>query len=88
MNYISKGLEKAAIATKEDAKCLMRALSDYDCKESVFRQDLVGKDVSIGFHVCFDDEEIAVCTQEDALMITRWMLDLDCKSVEIKRYDK
>ena len=85
MNYISKGSEKCAIATKEDAKCLMRALSEYDCKESVFRQDLVGKDVNIGFHVCFDEEAIAVCEQEDALMVARWMLDLNCDSVEIKR---
>lgn len=85
MNLLSKGYEKARIATKEDAKALMRALSDYDCKETVSRQELDGMRAECAFKVCFGEIEIAVCSQDDALMVSRWMLDLNCDEVSIKR---
>ena len=37
MNYVTKNNEKVAVASKEDAKVLMRALSDHDCNEMVSR---------------------------------------------------
>lgn len=85
MYLVTRGREKAKLATKEDAKNLTRALSDYDCKEAVARQELVGMKAEIAYKIHFDDEELSVCAQDDALIVARWMLSLDCNEVSIKR---
>lgn len=85
MNYVSKSGEKVAVVSKEDAKVLMRALSDHDCNETVSRQDLVGKTASGEFFVMFEDDAIGTISMEDAITILRWMLDLGLSEVSISR---
>lgn len=84
MNYVIKGVEKVAVSSREDAKALMRALSDHDSKETISRQDVIGKDVEFNFYVCWDDEAVATTTQDDAERILHWMLSLGCAEITIK----
>jgi hypothetical protein len=85
MNYVTKNTEKVAVASKEDAKALMRALSEHDCRDNVGRQDLVGKTATGEFFVLFEDVAIGMITEEDALTVLRWMIELGLDEVTIKR---
>ena len=85
MNYVTKSNEKVAVASKDDAKVLMRALSEHDCRDNVARQDVVGKETQVAFLVSFEDESIGTIGVEDAQVILRWMLDLGVEAVTIER---
>ena len=84
MNFVTKGFEKVAVANLENAKALMRALSDLNCNESIARQEVIGKEGSFGYMTCFNDTEIATGTMDDAQRIASWVLRLGCSSVTIK----
>ena len=85
MIYISKGLEKVAVATVEDGKALQSALNDNDCIYAVVRQNIIGKDLEAGFEVCFDTYEIKAIEQRDAETILHWLLSLGVPDVLIRR---
>jgi len=84
MNYVIKGMDKVAVSSRDDAKALMRALSDHDSKETISRQDVIGKDAEFNYFVCWDDEKVATTTLEDAETIAHWMLSLGCAEITIK----
>ena len=86
MNYVIKGMEKVAVSSREDAKALMRALSDHNCKESISRQDVIGKSAEFNYSVSFDNDEISIgtSTMEDGEKIAHWMLELGVAEVIIR----
>ena len=87
MVYISKGLEKVAVAEVEDAKALQAALNDNNCIDAVVRQDIIGKDLAAGFVVCFDSYEIKAIEQRDAETILHWLITLGVNDVLVRRYE-
>lgn len=87
MVYISKGVEKVAVAEVEDAKALQAALNDNNCFDAVVRQDIIGKDLAAGFVVCFDSYEIKAIEQRDAETILHWLITLGVNDVLVRRYE-
>jgi hypothetical protein len=85
MIYITKGLEKVAVETVEDVKALQSALTDYNNRESVTRQDIIGKETKASFRVCFDTYEIKAIGQNDAVSIEEWLLALGADNILIQR---
>lgn len=85
MNYVVKSREQVSVVAKEDAKALMRALSDHDCTDPCNRKEIAGKEAVAAFYVSFEEYSIATTNKDDALTILRWMLDLGIEEVSIKR---
>lgn len=81
MNLVTKGNERVNLATNEDGKSLMLALSEYDA-DSFSRQQFIGKEEIGRYTVSFGDFCIGVMGLEDALMVAKWFHTLGVKKIE------
>lgn len=87
MIFVSKGSSKVGVESVEDVKALQSALTDYNNRESVTRQDIIGKEVTASFSVCFDTYEIKAIEQRDAETILHWLITLGANDVLIRKVE-
>lgn len=85
MYIVSKGNQSVTLIERESAILLLKALSDYDCSESVAMKTVIGREGISEFGISFDDKDIVPSSIEDVALITSWLLSLGCKEIFVKR---